>query len=260
MANGRRGRRGSHGMAATIPVAASRTESTCAASRRGPGAQLDGSRSFADAEPPKPLALSLRLVGEAEALEDHAVEIEVEPDVLALGALAGMEAEPSAAPQQDAVDDAPQHVLHRFLEIGGRDGARRDQHLAHTLPGAVLLAREHLLEGFGLQDAAMNEDLSRLHRRRAGAREHRPPALEVDLGTLAATLELEAPGRLGELEELEHLAREKVLEIAFERGAHRRASERRAARTGGEAGAAVLTSRPSARRRPRVPALPRGRS
>src|SRR5437867_7227354 len=152
MANGRRGRRGSHGTAATIPVAASRTESTCAASRRGPGAQLDGSRSFADAEPPKPLPLSLRLVGEAEALEDHAVEVEVEPDVLALGALAGMEAEAPAAPQQNAVDDAPEDILHGLLEIGRRDRAGRDQHLAQALARAVLLAGERLLECFGLRD------------------------------------------------------------------------------------------------------------
>src|SRR2546426_3180990 len=159
MANGRRGRRGSHGTAATIPVAASRTESTCAASRRGPGAQLDGSRSFADAEPPKPLALSLRLVGEAEALEDHAVEVEVEPDVLALGALAGMEAEPSAAPQQDAVDDAPQHVLHRLLEIGGGEGARPDPPLAPTPPPAAPLSRGHQPQPLSLPDAATNADL-----------------------------------------------------------------------------------------------------
>ena len=68
---------------------------------------------------PAPLPLRPRLVGETQAFEDHAVEVEVEPDVLVLGALAGVEAEAPVAPQQDAVDDAPQDVLHRLLEIGG---------------------------------------------------------------------------------------------------------------------------------------------
>jgi hypothetical protein len=62
----------------------------------------------------------------------------------------------------------------------------------------------------------MDQDLSRLDRRCCGAREHRAPALEVDLGPLAPALQLEAPVGLGELEELEHLAGKEMLEIAFE--------------------------------------------
>src|SRR5262245_26913232 len=130
-----------------------------------------------------------------------------------------METEAPVAPQQDAVGDAPQHVLHRLLEIGGRDRAGRDQHLSHALAGPVLLARERLLQRLGLQHAAVHENLAGLDRRRAGASEHRAAALEVDLGTLAAALELEAPVGLRELKELQDLAREEVLEVAFERRA-----------------------------------------
>src|SRR5262245_806371 len=102
-----------------------------------------------------------------------------------------METEAPVAPQQDAVDDATEHVLHRFLEIGRRDRAGRDRHLSDALAGAVLLARERLLQRLGLQHAAVDQNLAGLDRRRAGAREHGAAALEVDLGALAAALELE---------------------------------------------------------------------
>src|SRR5262249_39845512 len=189
--------------------------------RLPPAVRVGGRRAAARGRAVGPLPLCPRLIGEAQALEDHAVEIEVEPDVLVLGALAGMEAETPVAPQQDPVDDAAQDVLHGFLEIGGRDRAGRDQHLAYALAGAVLLPGKHLLQRLGLQDAAMDQNLSGLDRGRAGAREHRTPALEVDLGALPAALQLEAPMGLGELEELEHLPRKEVLEVAIERGAHR---------------------------------------
>src|SRR5204862_5248863 len=59
------------------------------------------------------------------------------------------------------------------------------------------------------------------HRAAAGAREHRPPALDEHLGALAGALQLEPSGRLGEREQLQHLGQEEVAEISAEDVAHR---------------------------------------
>src|SRR5262249_50622182 len=60
------------------------------------------------------------LIGQPQALEDQPVQVEIERDVLALCDLAREEAKAPVAPQNDVVDDAPQHFVDRVAHLLAR--------------------------------------------------------------------------------------------------------------------------------------------
>src|SRR5262245_14809650 len=81
-----------------------------------------------------------RLVRLAQALEDQAVEIEIELHVLCSDLVPRREAERALAPQQEPVDDAPQRFVDGELDLLGRGRAARDEQRAEALarPGLLL--------------------------------------------------------------------------------------------------------------------------
>src|SRR5262245_45501920 len=153
------------------------------------------------------------LVRLAEALEDEPIQIEVEADVLAPRPLARHEAERALAPQQQAVEHAPERLAHRALDLVRSRHSRSHEPGAETLP-RLGGAGEHGLERLGRYGAAVDQQLAHPDARSVGAREHGLTALDEDLGALARALELEPPARLGQREQLQDLGGEEVLEVA----------------------------------------------
>src|SRR5262249_55027788 len=125
------------------------------------------------------------LIGVAKALEDQAVELEVELDVLGLDALPAVEAETAIAPQQHAVDDAAEDFAHGLLEPLGRDRPAFDEQRAEPFAGPRALHLERDVERLLRHESAVHEHLAGAHRRAVGAGEDRPAALDEEIDGLA---------------------------------------------------------------------------
>src|SRR5439155_22651814 len=125
-------------------------------------------------------------------------------------------------PQRDADRDRLPDLVQglRNLLAGRRAGP--DQQRAERLAGRPSLLLETPLQRLAADRAAAEQDLAHAQRGPAGAREHRLPVLDVELGALAGALQLEPPGGRGEPQELEDLGGEELGEVSLERrGAHR---------------------------------------
>src|SRR6185503_1928517 len=137
--------------------------------------------------------------------------------VLALGDLAGDEAEAAVAPQDDVVDDAAEHLVHGVLHLLLRGLTVLDEDLADAALRLVALALERTRDRRGADVGLVHEQLARAHREPARAREHGAAALVPQVHALLAAGELEPTLRLRELQELQHLGREEVCEVALQR-------------------------------------------
>src|SRR5262245_11187856 len=100
------------------------------------------------------------LVGQAQALEDEAVEVQVERDVLAFRTLAGQEPEAAVTPQDDVVHDAAQHLVHGVRDLLARGLALLHQQLADAALRIRALLLERATHGGGGHRAAVHEQLA----------------------------------------------------------------------------------------------------
>src|SRR5262245_718909 len=156
-------------------------------------------------------------VGLAEAVQDQAVQVQVEAVVRGVHELAGLERERALAPQQEAEDHPTQRLVDGALEIVLSHRAGGHQQTAEPLSGMPALLGERTLQGVAVDEPAVEQHLAGRDRGPGGAREHRPPTLDEQLRALPGALEHQPSGGLRELKELHHLGGKEVREIAAQR-------------------------------------------